>query len=148
MNVAMLQPAEYELTVLSAGIQNSTGTRMQENYFITFHVQPGDLNGDQITNDLDLFRLWQVLLRPVSERNPEFDINGDGQVNAGDMSLLKASYLNTTSAGLAPRSRTNQEPRSAEAPMSMAALVLAPWLRNDPDDAVRPLTRVRKEARL
>src|SRR6185503_19281305 len=53
----------------------------------------GDVNEDGLTNEQDLLLVWQDLLKPVAQRNPHFDLNADGQVNAADLGIVKLNYL-------------------------------------------------------
>ncbi|MEK7676039.1 MAG: hypothetical protein AAB676_09430 [Verrucomicrobiota bacterium] len=50
-----------------------------------------------MTNDLDLYRVWQNLLKPAAARNLNEDLTGDGQVTADDVTVVKGNYLSSLS---------------------------------------------------
>jgi hypothetical protein len=87
-----LPAGSYQLTLSAAGVQNSKGAVMRADYVLNFHVQPGDANGDQVTNDLDLYRVWQNLAKPLAQRDLGVDLTGDGQVTVDDLNVVKANY--------------------------------------------------------
>jgi hypothetical protein len=66
---------------------------MAANHVFAFHVLTGDVNGDRVTNDLDLYQVWQNLLQPPASRNLSHDLNGDGQVTSADVDLVRSRYL-------------------------------------------------------
>jgi hypothetical protein len=104
-----LTAGDYQLTIAGAGIQNAAGTKMQQDYTLVFHVLPGDVNGDHRANDLDLFRVWQVLLKPASQRDLAFDLNGDGQVTNADLDIIKNSYAPAGVAATLPGAIANRD---------------------------------------
>jgi hypothetical protein len=91
----VLAAGDYRLTLLAAGITDTNGQPLTANTSVDFHVLPGDANGDRAVNDRDLFVVWQNSLRPLDQQNPNADVNGDGQVTAADVQLIKNLYLTT-----------------------------------------------------
>jgi hypothetical protein len=88
-----LPEGNYLLTVLAAGVTDTTGKPMAANQSFTFHVLTGDVTGDRVTNDLDLYQVWQNLLQPPASRNVSHDLDGDGQVTPADVDLVRSRYL-------------------------------------------------------
>ncbi|MEW6157227.1 MAG: right-handed parallel beta-helix repeat-containing protein, partial [Verrucomicrobiota bacterium] len=89
-----LAQGRYELTVLAAGVVNLLGVPMAQDFVGEFSVLPGDTNDDRVTNDLDLYRVWQNLLKPPAARDQSQDLTRDGQVTAEDVAVVKENYLN------------------------------------------------------
>ena len=52
-------------------------------------VRNGDANGDGVTNELDLYQVWQTVRRPAAARNLNDDLNGDHRVDADDVELVR-----------------------------------------------------------
>ncbi len=87
-----LADGSYELTILGAGVRNSNGAAMKQNFTTTFQALRGDLSGDGAVNESDLFLLWQMIQKPAGSRDLKFDINGDGLVDANDFTVLKTQF--------------------------------------------------------
>jgi hypothetical protein len=102
----------YRVTVLAPGVNDPEGLFMVSDMANDFHVLQGDANGDRITNDLDLYFVWQSLLQPAMDRNPNLDLNGDGLVDSGDLSEVTTHYLATLTppAPRIPRTVTGDDP--------------------------------------
>ena len=66
---------------------------MNDDFALSFQVKAGDTNADGVTNDVDLVGMWRALRKPVGQRDLNYDLNGDGQVNEKDLDLLKSKYL-------------------------------------------------------
>ena len=66
---------------------------LEENVTREFYVLSGDTNGDRTTNDLDLYRVWQNLLKPPATQNLNEDLTGDGKIDASDLSVVRSNYL-------------------------------------------------------
>jgi parallel beta-helix repeat protein len=89
----ILPDGNYELTVTAAGVTDSQGAPMSADYVFEFHVLTGDANGDRVTNDRDLYRVWQNLLKNPAARDLNEDLDGDSQVTQTDVALVKDNYL-------------------------------------------------------
>jgi hypothetical protein len=81
------------LTLNGAGITDPQGLAMAGNQVLLFHALTGDANGDRVTNDSDLYRVWQNLLRPEGARDLNDDLNGDGVVDNADVAVVTGNYL-------------------------------------------------------
>jgi hypothetical protein len=88
-----LPEGEYAFTVLGAGVVDRLGLAMGRDYSAVFTVLSGDVTGDRVVNDLDLYRVWANLLRPLEQRDPMADLNGDGRVTAADAGIIRDNYL-------------------------------------------------------
>ncbi len=114
----------YELVVKGAGVANSQGQPMAGDYHLRFFALTGDVNGDRVVNNADLMLMWQQLQKPAADRDLNFDVNGDGQVTAADLAVVKAHYLaslpaapglgldltpGSVQAGLGPASQTTSQ---------------------------------------
>ena len=53
----------------------------------------GDVNGDRVVNDLDSYTVWQNQLKPVASRDLNADLNGDGQVDAADVAVVRSHFV-------------------------------------------------------
>ena len=93
-----LADGNYRLTINAASVVDADGKPMAANYTFTFHVLTGDANGDRVTNDLDLYRVWQNLLKLPAARSLNEDLSGDGQVNFVDVNIVRGNYLATLPA--------------------------------------------------
>jgi len=60
---------------------------------VEFHVLPGDVNGDRVVNELDLFQIWRNAALPVIRQDLNADLNGDGHVTAADIQVVTGNYL-------------------------------------------------------
>ncbi|NOS68464.1 MAG: hypothetical protein HOP33_00850, partial [Verrucomicrobia bacterium] len=89
----ILPAGNYHLTVLAAGIADTTGQSLVANGSLDFHLLPGDANGDRMVNDLDLFQVWQDSLHLPGQQSPNNDLTGDGLVNSSDVNLVRSNYL-------------------------------------------------------
>jgi hypothetical protein len=88
-----LADGDYRVTLPAGSIKDAVGNVLNTPYTFTFSVLKGDVNGDRVVNDLDLYQVWSQLSKPAGARNPGDDLNGDGVVNAADLALLKSNYL-------------------------------------------------------
>jgi hypothetical protein len=88
-----LPDGNYRLSILAAGIRNVLGAALEQDHVTEFHVLTGDVNGDRVTNDLDLYRVWQNQLKPAAARDLNDDLNGDGKVDQADVPVVKGNYL-------------------------------------------------------
>jgi len=88
-----LAEGNYTLVLLSTAIEDPQGKALGADAMLLFHVLRGDANGDRVTNDLDLFRVWQNLLRPDAERDLNEDLDGDGLVTFSDVNVVRDHYL-------------------------------------------------------
>src|SRR5260221_399642 len=88
-----LPDGNYRLTVVAAGITGPHNKPMAANVTFDFYALTGDVNGDRVTNDRDLYEVWQNLLKPSASRNLNDDIDGDGQVTQADVNVVKSNYL-------------------------------------------------------
>ena len=102
-----LPDGNYQLTVLAAGVISTDGFHLTVDYSFNLFVLTGDVNGDRITNDLDLYLVWQNLLQPAALRNLAQDLDGDGQITNADVAVVKSNYLATLPVppNFAPSSR-------------------------------------------
>jgi len=102
-----LPDGNYQLTVLAAGVTSSDGFQLTADYSFNFFVLTGDVNGDRVTNDRDLYLVWQNLLKAPALRNLGQDLDGDGQITNADIAVVKDDYLATLPAppNFAPSSR-------------------------------------------
>jgi hypothetical protein len=58
-----------------------------------------DVNADGFVNDLDLYLVWQNLLKPAASHDLRYDLTGDGAVTLDDVAVIRANYrldLSTT----------------------------------------------------
>ncbi|MHB8520202.1 MAG: Ig-like domain-containing protein, partial [Limisphaerales bacterium] len=88
-----LPEGNYLLEIRAATVTDVNGTPLASDFTDDFHVLTGDVNGDRVINDLDLYRVWQNQLKAPSARDLNADLNGDGQVDAGDVAVVKGKYL-------------------------------------------------------
>jgi hypothetical protein len=88
-----LPDGNFTLTVGAAAVVNDLGDPLAAGAEIEFYVLAGDANGDRVTNDLDLYRVWQDLQRPSTLRDVANDLNGDSIVDQGDIAVVAGNYL-------------------------------------------------------
>jgi hypothetical protein len=93
-----LADGNYRLTV--TGVLGVHGKPMAADFTFSFYVLTGDVNADRVTNDLDLYQVWQNLLKPSANRNLNEDLNKDGQVTLADVAIVKGNYLAKLPAAL------------------------------------------------
>ncbi len=93
-----LTDGDYSLAIKAAEVRDLGNLPLDRDYSVPFHVLRGDANGDRVTNDLDLFRVWQALLQPANARDLNQDLNGDGQVTTADLDVVKGNYLHALPA--------------------------------------------------
>jgi hypothetical protein len=79
---------------------------------VQFAVQPGDINGDGRTNDLDYFAAWRN--NQNGEGSFRGDLNADGLWNIADIDIVRANYQKINPG--------------APAPTGKKGGALAPWL--------------------
>lgn len=99
-----LQDGNYRLTILANAVSDATGKGLGADFSSTFHSLRGDANGDRITNDLDLYRVWQNLLKPSAARSLNEDLNGDGLVDSADLKQVSLNYMVSLPAAPIPPS--------------------------------------------
>jgi hypothetical protein len=128
-------PADYFTILVPATFEASQGIASATDFKIGFAVQPGDVNGDGQTNDLDYFRAWRGLSMPAEQRDLRADINGDGKWDDADLALIKANYLRANSnipRSASTLSGSNFAVRSIDsAPISETSSLSAAWLSTD-----------------
>jgi len=90
---ATLPDGRYELTVRANAIADIHGLSMAVDFAFDFHALAGDVNGDAITNDLDLFVVWKNSIRPPASQDLNNDLDGDGVVTSADVDIVKNNYL-------------------------------------------------------
>jgi hypothetical protein len=88
-----LADGNYELLVTAAGVTDSSGDVMRTDFRLRLFALSGDVNGDRVVNDSDLYQVTQELLKPAGSRNLGYDLNGDGQVTTADLAIVKGNYL-------------------------------------------------------
>jgi hypothetical protein len=101
----------YTVTVPGAA-SNSIGVTGRNAAVVQFAVQPGDINGDGRTNDLDYFIAWHNNL--IHEGDLRGDLNADGLWNTTDIDIVRSNYQKINPG--------------APAPFSKKGAALAPWL--------------------
>jgi len=89
----ILPDGNYVLTALANGIEDAEGVPMAGSVTFEFFVLTGDTNGDRVTNDLDLFYVWQNLLKPAGQHDLNHDLTGDLQVTIDDVNVVRSNYL-------------------------------------------------------
>jgi len=84
----------YAGTLAAAGVEDTAGNPMADDYEFTFHVLKCDANGDGKVDGGDL-AIWQQHYDPLGQ-NPNTpgmgDWNGDGKVDGGDLALWQQRY--------------------------------------------------------
>jgi len=108
-----LPDGNYELVVLGAGVTDASNSPMAADFHFRFFALTGDANGDRVVNDLDLYQVWQELLKPAGTQNLNSDLNGDGQVTSADVAIVKSHYLATLAAPAAAFSSPMRSPVGA-----------------------------------
>ena len=103
-----LADGNYRLRIVAANVSDVTGKALPVDFVATFHTLRGDANGDRLTNDLDLYRVWQNLLKPAAARSSNEDLNGDGLVDAADLEEVKDNYLASLPSTPTPLQTTPQ----------------------------------------
>jgi hypothetical protein len=88
-----LADGDYRLTLPAGSVADEEGAPLASSFVIDFHALAGDVNGDRSTNDADLYRVWQNLLKPAGSRDLNSDLNGDGQVTIADVAVVRSHYL-------------------------------------------------------
>jgi hypothetical protein len=88
-----LPNGNYRLLLAPGSVADEEGAPIPTGFQVDFHALAGDVNGDRVTNDLDLYQVWQNLLKPAPNRDLNADLNGDGQVTLADVNVVKANYL-------------------------------------------------------
>ncbi len=91
-------PGNYSFTLIGSGVKDEAGLQVAGDHGAEFFIQPGSAAGNRQVNDLDLYRVWQNLLKPVAQRDVSHDLNRDGQVTAEDLNVVRANYLKTLPA--------------------------------------------------
>jgi hypothetical protein len=91
-----LPDGDYRLVIAAGTVADTDGQTLEVNFILRAHVLTGDANGDGVTNESDLYQVWQNLLKAPQDRDPNDDLNGDGQVDVGDVNVVKSNYAATT----------------------------------------------------
>jgi hypothetical protein len=87
-----LPDGDYRLILAAGSVADEEGAPIAAAFQVDFHALAGDVNGDRTTNDVDLYQVWQNLLKPAANRDLNADLDGDGQVTIADVNLVKAHY--------------------------------------------------------
>jgi len=90
-----LSSGNYLLQINPSSVTDASGNGLAAPYVSEFFVLPGDSTADRAVNDLDLYQVWQNQLKPAASRNPNDDLNGDGQINASDWQIVENNYRTT-----------------------------------------------------
>jgi hypothetical protein len=119
----------YTVRYAASGVA-ALGVDAGTDYVVSFAVQPGDINGDGRTNDLDLYQVWRNSRLPLAQRSVLADLNGDGAWDAVDMEIVRANYrvsnpgaamVQTAGNGGAATTSTSSTPAGAAArPVSLS----------------------------
>jgi len=73
-----LPDGNYRLTLRAGAVVDSDGAAMANDFHYDFHVLSGDVNGDRVVNEQDLYLVWQNLSKPVAQQDMNGDLDGDG----------------------------------------------------------------------
>jgi len=85
--------------VLPAGaVANADGGLLAADHAVAFGVLAGDLDGNGLVNDRDLYAVWTNLLRDPALRDPAADVDRSGTVDSTDLTRLGAIYLSSLPA--------------------------------------------------
>ena len=99
------------ITVFKLGLTDVAGRALAEDYTADFHVLTGDVDGNRVTNDLDLYWVWQNQLKPARRRDANEDLTGNGKVDRGDLLVVMMNYLDALpGASEAPTRSTRSTP--------------------------------------
>jgi hypothetical protein len=82
----------YSLRLLAGSIANANGKTLAQDAVFTFSVLAGDVNGDRRVDAVDSGIMQQSLLNPPSQRDPNNDLNGDGQVTSADLDIVQHNF--------------------------------------------------------
>jgi len=93
-----LPEGPYKLSVARAGVTDIHGKALASDFSVNFHVLTGDVNGDGVTNDRDLFLVFSELSKAPAARNLNEDLTGDGQVTTADLDIVRSNYLGVVPA--------------------------------------------------
>jgi ELWxxDGT repeat protein len=88
-----LADGSYRLTLEAGSVASPAGRELSQAFVVNFQALAGDSNGDGVTNDLDLYRIWRNQLKPPGASDPNADLNGDGRVDATDLGIVRGHYL-------------------------------------------------------
>ncbi len=80
-----------------------------------FFTLTGDANGDRLTNERDLYQIWQNSLKSEENRPANDDLNGDAHVDNGDLQIVKEAFLRSLPSPVAPQA-SHPPDESASAP--------------------------------
>jgi hypothetical protein len=93
-----LPEGDFVLTVVAASIaSDTTGLAMGTDHVEFFHVLSGDVNGDRVTDGVDLADVTDNSMLPLMDQDPNADLDGDGEVTAVDVAIVNANLLRTLS---------------------------------------------------
>jgi len=121
LTFSALGQGSYRMTVLATGVSDSDGLKMSADLNFDFFVLTGDFNGDGVVNDQDVIGVWRNLLKAPASRDLNADLNGDGQVTAADLTVVKGHYLAVSTAGSSGQALNTASLSSAEATASEGA---------------------------
>ena len=90
-------------------------------------VANGDADGDGVTNEKDLYRVWQVSRQPSATQNLNDDLTGDGMVDGEDLGIVRRNLGSRAVAVLGAEDQTQSNTAQANLPTSLAepAVVVA-----------------------
>jgi len=112
-----LPEGQYTLT-LAADVKDVSGTPLGQ-FSHQFSVLFGDATGDGRANDLDLYHVWQNQQKAPAAQDKNADVDGDGFINADDLTLVQNGYLRSTSGTLDGRTQVLTAPTSVQARPAM-----------------------------
>jgi hypothetical protein len=107
---------DFYTVTLPGSAATTLGITGRGDAVIQFAIQPGDINGDGRTNDLDFYAAFHN--NSIGEGDLRGDLNGDGLWNATDMTIVRTNYQKINPG--------------APAPSGKKAGALAPWLSTAP----------------
>jgi hypothetical protein len=97
-----LPEGRYTAVLPAGAVKDPVGRSVTTDSILTFHVLTGDVNGDAVTDDLDLYEVWSNLLRDPDDRDLNEDVTGNGQVDEGDVLVVMANYRRALPLGVSP----------------------------------------------
>jgi hypothetical protein len=116
LNFASGLAADFYTVTVPGAASNTLGVTGRGDAVVQFAIQPGDINGDGRTNDLDYYAAFQNNVN--GEGNLRGDLNGDGLWNTSDMAIVRANYQKINPG--------------APAPSEKKGTGLSPWLSTAP----------------
>jgi hypothetical protein len=117
-----LPEGSYRALVSTADVEDLAGRTLTQPVEIVFHVLPGDASGDGVTNDRDLFLVWQA---QGDTGVSAADLNGDAVVDGADVAVVTGNYLAAVPPGLGQGAPLMAPPAAARS--RAAGSPAAPW---------------------